>query len=69
MNTQFIISTLFACIVCCSCGGMFGGGPSWDDLSVTWGPNPFSSYYFDKMPRTEVEAIRRGITRIDSSFY
>lgn len=39
---------------------LFGGGPEWDDLSVTWGPNPLSSGYFDKLPRTNVEAIRRG---------
>lgn len=60
MNSQLLILSIFACVACISCGGMFGGGPEWDDLSVTWGPNPFSSSYFDKMPRTEAEAIRKG---------
>jgi hypothetical protein len=33
-------------------------------VSVTWGPNPFNSQYFDKMPRTEKDARKKGWTKI-----
>ncbi|XP_064630529.1 uncharacterized protein LOC135489214 [Lineus longissimus] len=47
------------------CGqAFFFGGPAWDGLAVTWGPNPFNGNYFDQMPRTEKDAKKKGWTKI-----
>ncbi|XP_064630711.1 uncharacterized protein LOC135489330 [Lineus longissimus] len=40
------------------------GGPSWDGLAVTWGPNPLSSVYFSQLPRTESDAQSSGWTKV-----
>ena len=36
------------------------GGDTWDDLKVTWGVNPFTSY--KSLPRTATDAINQGWT-------
>jgi len=49
------------------------GGPSWDGLAVTWGPNPFSSSYFNQLPRTESAAQSEGWIKVsecsENSFF
>lgn len=41
---------------------LFGGGETWDDLKVTWGLNPFTSY--NSMPRTVEDAVNNGWTLV-----
>lgn len=36
----------------------------WDNLKVTWGPNPLSSNYFVGMPRTVTDAEHNGFKKI-----
>ncbi|XP_013395237.1 uncharacterized protein LOC106162480 [Lingula anatina] len=38
---------------------LFGGGPQWDDLKVTFGINPFGNS-FSSMPRTTKDAVSDG---------
>lgn len=38
----------------------YAAQPDWNDLKVTWGINPFSSYVFASLPRTEDDAIKSG---------
>ncbi|XP_013421837.1 uncharacterized protein LOC106181865 [Lingula anatina] len=38
---------------------LFGGGPAWDDLKVTFGINPFGNS-FSSMPRTVKDAVYYG---------
>ena len=57
---KFILITILASIAC-SQAFLFGSDVAWDDLKVTWGPNPLSSYYFNSMPRTVEDAVYYGI--------
>ncbi|XP_033757000.1 uncharacterized protein LOC117339491 isoform X2 [Pecten maximus] len=36
------------------------GDPEWNNLRVTWSPNPFGTYGFNAMPRTVDEAKAQG---------
>nr|AGI41318.1 hypothetical protein [Cerebratulus lacteus] len=64
---------LLLTFVACSRAWDLFGGPSWDGLAVTWGPNPFSSVYFDQLPRTESAAQSDGWTKVsdcsENSFF
>jgi hypothetical protein len=40
------------------------GGPEWNSLRTTWGPNPFSSNYFAKQPLTVEEAKSAGFEQL-----
>jgi hypothetical protein len=59
MKLQFVIFAIFANSLT-SEGFLFGSGLTWDDLKVTWGPNPLSWSYFVSMPRTVSEAVSKG---------
>jgi len=56
---KLILITILASIAC-SQAFLFGSDVTWDDLKVTWGPNPLSSYYFNSMPRTVEDAVYYG---------
>jgi len=55
-----LVVAVLACSVAPGSGWFFGGGPKLDDLRVTWALNPFNSWRFDAMPRTQDAAIAAG---------
>ncbi|KAL5022525.1 hypothetical protein ScPMuIL_001680 [Solemya velum] len=55
-------------ILCLTClvsmnSGILFRQEKWNDLKVTWGPNPLGSKDFVSMPRTEQEAVTVGFTK------
>lgn len=59
MKFQILALTVLISSLALSDAFLFGG-PTWDDLKVTWGPNPLSSYYFNSMPRTVQDAVNQN---------
>lgn len=57
MKFQFLLVAIF---IASTEAFLFGSDLTWDDLKVTWGPNPLSSSYFNSMPRTRDAAIQAG---------
>jgi len=43
---------------------LFGHDGKWNNLRLTWGPNPFSSKYFVEQPRTAYDASLKGWQKI-----
>ena len=60
MKSQLFLVIALTCCAVSTEAFLFGSGLTWDDLKVTWGPNPLSSSYFNSMPRTVTDAINAG---------
>jgi hypothetical protein len=63
------MKSIFAVLILCvsAVSGLFfgkSGGPEWNSLRTTWGPNPFSSNYFAKQPLTVEEAKSAGFEQL-----
>jgi len=43
-----------------------GSGPAWNNLKVTWGPNPFGSEYYVKQPLTIDDAKNEGWVQVNN---
>ncbi|CAF1545462.1 unnamed protein product, partial [Didymodactylos carnosus] len=65
------MKSIILVLFCVSAGhGLFFGSntdPKWEELAATWGPNPLSSEYFVKQPKTVTEAVQEKYTKIPGS--
>jgi len=58
-------ASLFALAALYGCFALVKAGPAWDDLRVTWNPNPFSSNAFAHLPRN-IKADAMGFVMKDN---
>jgi len=57
---KLVVAALLLSSVACGYGFLFGGGPAFDDLKVTFAINPLNFWRFNSVPRTLEDAVAEG---------